>query len=513
MQMRPTFTTVLFLSCLITLGTLAGCTSQSVTLQPSGDGDDPLEMINNLGNALSEARGQEVHILAPEWFEKAQKSYVVAKKGLEDGKALSTVINHIATAEAQLQRAQTVSDLSRDTLAKVIEARTMARKAGATNFTKDYAKVESAFLGLTRAVEKNKLKQARSGQADVVAAFNNLEIRAIKVENLGEARRLIEAADDQGARKRVPQAYAAAKDELDAVDAFISANPHDTEQMPGKAAQALFMAQRLSVLTEESARVAELKPEAVVLWVEGVLSKLGKGISAPDMRNRNFATQQANILGTMEAVQADRGFLSEEIKKQQQENTDLNAALETQIQALNKRIAVLEGKTKADQEARERLAAERRAAELKLADQKKFRAKLTQVQQLFNAEEAEVYARGSQLVLRLRAIEFPVGQDIILPANYPLLSKVQQAIRTFGEPEVVIEGHTDSTGSYAVNQHLSQARAEAVRQYIIANQILVPEQLTAVGYGSERPLASNATVEGRAINRRIDVVINTAPEE
>jgi outer membrane protein OmpA-like peptidoglycan-associated protein len=468
-------------------------------------------MVQNLGSELSEARGRDVNVLAPAWFEKAQESYLDAKKGLEGGKALSAVINNIATAEAQLERARTLSDLSRDTLAKAVDARTMARKAGATNFTKDYAKIEADFLDLTRAVEKNKLKQARSGQEAVVNDFNALEVRAIKVENLGEARRLIEAAKQQGARKRVPRAYAAAEAELSAVDAFISANPHDTEQMPAKAAQALFMAQRLNVFTEESAKVDEMTPEAVVSWVEGILSKVGTQISAPDMRNRNFATQQANILGTIDAVTADRNFLSEEVKKKEQENLNLNAAREVQIQALNKRIAVLEGKTKADQKAREQLAAERRAAEQKLEEQKKFKAKLNQVQQLFNADEAEVYARGSQLVLRLRAIEFPVGQDIILPANYPLLSKVQQAIRTFGEPQVVIEGHTDSTGSHAVNQHLSQSRAEAVRHYIVANQILAPEQLTAVGYGSERPLASNATVEGRAINRRIDVVINTAP--
>lgn len=511
MQIRLTPARVLLPSLLFILSTLMGCSSQSVTLQPPENGDDPLEMVNSLGNKLSEARGQAVHVLAPEWFEKAQESFVDAKKGLESGKPLSSVINHVATAEAQLQRAETISDLSRDTLAKAVEARTMARKAGATNFSKDYAKVEAAFLNLTRAIEKNKLKQARTGQQPVVDGFNALEIRAIKVENLGEARRLIEAADDQGGRKRVPMAYVAAKTELAAVDAFISAHPHDTEQMPTKAAKALFMAQRLNVLTEESAKAADMKPEAVALWVEGILSKLGKGISAPDMRNRNFATQQANILGTMDAVQSDRSFLSDEVKKQQHENTELKASKETQIDALNKRIAVLEGKTKADQQAHQRMSDERRAAEQKLEEQKKFKAKLNQVQQLFNAEEAEVYARGSQMVLRLRAIEFPVGQDIILPANYPLLSKVQQAIRTFGEPQVVIEGHTDSTGSYAVNQHLSQARAEAMSQYIIANQILTADLLTAVGYGSERPLASNATVEGRAINRRIDVVINTTP--
>jgi outer membrane protein OmpA-like peptidoglycan-associated protein len=95
-----------------------------------------------------------------------------------------------------------------------------------------------------------------------------------------------------------------------------------------------------------------------------------------------------------------------------------------------------------------------------------------------------------------------------MPENYLLLSKVQKAVRTFGEPEVVIEGHTDTTGSTAVNELLSQQRADAVREYLIANQTVPEERVTSLGYGSIRPLASNATEEGRAINRRIDVIIS-----
>ena len=91
--------------------------------------------------------------------------------------------------------------------------------------------------------------------------------------------------------------------------------------------------------------------------------------------------------------------------------------------------------------------------------------------------------------------------------NYELLSKVQQSIRTFGEPDVLIEGHTDSTGSDEVNEHLSQQRAEAVREYLVANRTLPYDRIMAVGYGSMRPLASNETAEGRAINRRIDVIV------
>ncbi len=55
-----------------------------------------------------------------------------------------------------------------------------------------------------------------------------------------------------------------------------------------------------------------------------------------------------------------------------------------------------------------------------------------------------------------------------MPGTYTLLSKVQRAIRIFGEPQVVVEGHTDSRGSTEVNEHLSQQRAQAVMEYLIA---------------------------------------------
>jgi OmpA-OmpF porin, OOP family len=95
-----------------------------------------------------------------------------------------------------------------------------------------------------------------------------------------------------------------------------------------------------------------------------------------------------------------------------------------------------------------------------------------------------------------------------MPRNYPLLMKVQRAILAFDEPNVLIEGHTDSTGEKAMNDELSKRRAQAVREYLLANGILPKERIFAEGYGSRKPLAPNETEEGRAINRRIDVVIS-----
>lgn len=157
--------------------------------------------------------------------------------------------------------------------------------------------------------------------------------------------------------------------------------------------------------------------------------------------------------------------------------------------------------------AKERMARQRMAAEQRLAAEMKFNQLYVAVRNYFEAEEAEVYKQENQLVLRLKAMRFPVGKSVIMPENYHLLSKVQKAIRTFDDPRVIVEGHTDTTGSDEVNMLLSQQRAEAVREYMIANQTLLADSISAVGYGSGRPLASNATSAGRAINRRIDILI------
>jgi outer membrane protein OmpA-like peptidoglycan-associated protein len=105
-------------------------------------------------------------------------------------------------------------------------------------------------------------------------------------------------------------------------------------------------------------------------------------------------------------------------------------------------------------------------------------------------------------------MRFPIGTAVIMPENYMLLSKVQRSIQAFDGPSVVIEGHTDSTGADEANQILSRERAKAVRDYLVANKTIPVDKIHFKGYGPTRPLASNATPEGRAINRRIDVLIN-----
>ena len=213
------------------------------------------------------------------------------------------------------------------------------------------------------------------------------------------------------------------------------------------------------------------------------------------------------ILGSITQIQSDNRSLNATLETREKEYQERSTLYESQVAALNQRIAALEGTTIQDQKVKADLIAEQKTIEQKLAAEREFNKKYLEVQTFFRTSEAEVYKQRNQLVIRLKAMQFPVGTAIISPDNFALLSKVQRAIQTFDRPSVVVEGHTDSTGSDEVNQVLSTQRAEAVSAYLVANKTIQADKIDSRGYGPTRPLASNTTPEGRAINRRIDVVI------
>ena len=461
--------------------TLLACTGQQLEVKPISKSENPQELINQLDNDIALAYKNQLNVLAPTWFGKSNASLVAAKKGLEEGDQLSKILDDIATGRAQLVRAEEIARVSKTTLPNAIKARNLARNAGATTLGREYTDAEERFLKLTRAIEDNDLAYAQRNQAGVAGEFRDLELRAIKVRTIGEVRRLIEDAEDKGLQKITPQSYSAAEKKLAEADAFITQNPYQEEKMHRLAAEALFMAQRLHVIAEQSQKFETMEPEQVTLWAEGFQYQASESLGAPDMRNQPFDQQHENILETISVQRADLDFMIENSKK------------------LQEQVAGLEGKTLEEHQEKERLLAEKR-----------FNEKLSSIQHFFKPEEAEVYKKQNQIIIRLKTMQFPVGKSVIMPDNYDLLSKVQRAIRTFGEPDVIIGGHTDSTGSEEVNEHLSQQRADAVRQYFVANETLPYEKIIAVGYGSMRPIASNATESGRAMNRRIDVII--APE-
>jgi outer membrane protein OmpA-like peptidoglycan-associated protein len=102
---------------------------------------------------------------------------------------------------------------------------------------------------------------------------------------------------------------------------------------------------------------------------------------------------------------------------------------------------------------------------------------------------------------------FAAGSDRLQSGARGTLVKVGELIKMYGNRQVVIIGHTDADGDAAENQLLSERRAESVKQYLVDNFALAPSRLSTEGLGEARPIASNATPEGRSANRRVEVLI------
>lgn len=174
---------------------------------------------------------------------------------------------------------------------------------------------------------------------------------------------------------------------------------------------------------------------------------------------------------------------------------------------------LLEKEQSKTQDERDQLATERKTAkdlaiETKgLKSDQAFNQGFEAARAKFTDKEAEVYRQGDRLVIRLRGLEFPVNQSVLRGSNFPLLAKVAKVVREFENPAVVVEGYTDSDGGKALNKRVSTERAQAVSSYLVSSGAVDQAEITAVGYGFERPLASNKTARGKAQNRRVDVVI------
>jgi outer membrane protein OmpA-like peptidoglycan-associated protein len=123
------------------------------------------------------------------------------------------------------------------------------------------------------------------------------------------------------------------------------------------------------------------------------------------------------------------------------------------------------------------------------------------------AKLAAVKEEPRGLVITLSgSVLFPSNQATLLPEAQTRLGQVADALLATRERDIVVEGHTDSRGSDEHNQFLSQQRAEAVRSFLISRGY-EPDRIRAQGFGKIRPIADNGSAEGRAMNRRVEIVV------
>jgi outer membrane protein OmpA-like peptidoglycan-associated protein len=154
---------------------------------------------------------------------------------------------------------------------------------------------------------------------------------------------------------------------------------------------------------------------------------------------------------------------------------------------------------------RNRLAAATSGQQLKQAvlDREELRAKLLQQFNVIFATRDT--ARG--LIVSLSDVLFDTGKSTLRPVAREKLAKISGIVLAYPDLRLAIEGNTDSVGGDAMNQQLSERRADSVRDYL-AKENIPAASMTSKGFGKMQPVASNDTAEGRQQNRRVELVVS-----
>lgn len=456
---------------LATVLTAAAACSSGPVVQDYPVTADAQEEVMNLENNIKTAQANQVDVLSPNNFKEAHEALDDAKKMHTKGKDADKVLHEVAVGNAYLTNANAVADVARENIEDVIAARQAAITAGASSyFSKEMKKADEDFKDVTEDIEKNKLSSVNKERKGLQNKYLALELKAIKEKHLGESRHTISLAKKEKAEKFAPRTLAVAEKSLIDTEAFITANRHNTMAIEARAAETKDAAMHALNINRTAKGTNKISSEETALAMEKERMRL----AAKDSQLSNVKGELSNVKGELTNIKGELSNTQNALEG----TVDTNAAL--------------------------------LSAQQKLENEKALNEKYEIARKEFNSNEAEVYKQGDALLIRLKGMEFPSSKAVITEKNKPLLSKVQKVMEEFGSSNIVIQGHTDSVGGKKINDRLSQNRAEAVKNYLQENNGGISEdssKIEAVGYGYQRPLATNKTADGRAQNRRVDIII------
>ena len=446
--------------------------------------------LQTLEARLEQARENAIHLLAPSSFGEAADRLEDASRRLGDGRQDARFEELLGEAERWVEAAERIATAGRPHFLATLAARDEAivSEAGA-RATEGWARAEAELREAGRRLEREDLEDAivRADRATVL--YRRATRSARRDRFLGAAIQARAAAMNAGASELAPSAFAAGEAHLASGEAEIADNaPVEGPARAGEAALAAFSRAHRMVALFDSVRRREVSIERLIDEHDADLARLAEAADVEALRSDPGETT-ARIAGEILRLREDNERLDAELAGERSRAS----ALDTRVASLEERLSEFERRFTG---ARDELLAVRERE-----------ARLREVQGLFTSSEGEVLLSGDRLVLRLFGLTFEPSQAEIDEALYPLLTKVQRVITTFPGATLRIEGHTDSQGGTRGNQALSQRRAIAVREHLLARVPIPSSRVEAAGLGEERPIASNETEEGRARNRRIEIVL------
>lgn len=440
------------------------------------------DSIKHLSDKLEEARVNDVDFLSPTHFNNAKEKFEQAIKKSQHSNDVNAGENYAKEGLEELNKAIEIAEKSKKLLEKTLEYRTRAFKVYANVvFEHEFKKLEDKFKKVGRYAEKDDVKYVNEQNQKLAKAYGDLEVNTLKKTIGDRSKEAYNLAIAANADKLAPTTLEKAKHEMEIAAKILENEKDSFEKAENHAKIAASLALRAKGIADiiNTFKTQNLSREQIILWYQDQLTKA----HSPIPQELSFDKSNFDVIENFKNQIASSLDYAKNLEQRSNE-------AQAKINELNEKIS----------------SAANEAEKARLAEAHKIDT-FKEVSNLFTKEEAEVIAQEGKIIIRSYGFDFPVGKAEILPSNFPLLNKISSAILKFPHSNIEVEGHTDSSGSHKINKELSEERAKNVRAFLVNVSGIDSSRITSAGFGSQKPVAANDTKEGRAKNRRIEIVI------
>ncbi|MEJ2053023.1 MAG: OmpA family protein, partial [Calditrichaceae bacterium] len=434
-------------------------------------------------------------VLAPKNFGEAMKHYKKAEADLKDEKNLDDIRKNLRESIGYFDKAIQATKLAEVTFPNSMKARMDAQNTESAQFsTKLWIEAEKKFKSAAIQLEDGDVNDAREEAGEAETLYRKAELAAIEANYLDGTRKLLKKAEDLDVEDKAPKTLKLAQQLVKQAEKELNNNRYDTDVARSLAWQANYQVKHAIYLAGAIKQMEDNDQswEDLMLASEKPLQQIAEKSDQVPMFDTGLGKTTNEIIAYIASCQ----------NRIAQLNEDLNFYL-AKSDLLGARVAEM-NKLYGNQ------AKEKSALAQQIADQAKTNELFLNMERSFSPEEARVLREDNEIIIRLVGLNFPSAKATIEQKSFALLTKVRNAINAFPKSTISVQGHTDSFGGDVQNLQLSKDRAQAVKQYLMANSKLVDSQIEVIGYGESKPISTNETVTGRAANRRVDVVIHPA---
>lgn len=458
--------------------TLSGCATQRLMTEQEMLVQHPT--LAQAKTSIEAAERENLALYSPVQLKNAENIYQNALEQAQNSSpkvndSANEVIARIETAKKQAVKAKYVFE-------EVFNARDRAINVNASSAAPAaFKKAESELAKVLALLEVGEDEKATRDVNALRNQYLDIELNSLKRNMLSVAEQALTNAKKNDVADIAPRTMAMAEDEYRLALATIEADRTDTQKANVHSNRAIWLVQKAKGIVdiETAFKNANFDAEQRILWYQDQLSQVVKSIDTDVGFNRPNKEVVNNLRAAVANVVEERKTLLMGMESAETKQTQL-----------------------AKDKAEAKMEFEREQAQ-KRADDERF----SRVQSMYSPEEANVYRQLNNVLIRAQGFAFKSGSSEIESSNFVLLNKIIEAIKNFPGANIMVSGHTDNVGSEELNMALSQARAQTVANFITQVGLIPKDKVDSSGFGKNKPVASNETAEGRAENRRVEILI------